>query len=81
MNVFKKLVKLLGQGQRVKNNGIHGKGNIHVKYQSFSAHCTKLLGRLKFQRVGQNDRQDQKISDLGGIKEIEYITLNIIHGY
>ena len=74
---------------QVNNNGTNGKvlsqgifmGNI--KGLAFTVQT--LLGRLKLQRVGQNDRQDQNnmppIFDLGGIKGKEYITLNVKHGY
>ena len=47
VKVFKKWVKLQGQGHRVKNNGTQRKGlitgNDHVKHQSYSTHCSKCV--------------------------------------
>ena len=65
VKVFKKWVKLQGQGHRVIKIWYPRKGlttgNIHVKYPSSSTYCQKLLARLKFQRGGQNDRRTKTI--------------------
>ena len=61
VKVFKKWVKLQGQGHRVKNNGTQEK-NTHVKYQSSSSHCSKVISKVKVSRMRtelQNDRQDK----------------------
>ena len=50
VKVFKKWVKLQGQGHKVKNNSTHGKvlsQDIHVKYQSSSTHCSKVISKVK----------------------------------
>ena len=61
VNVFKKWVKLQGQGHRVKNNGTHGKvlsqGILMWNIKALAFTVQKLLARLKFQREWQNDRQ------------------------
>ena len=33
--------------------------NTHVKYQSSSTHCSKVISKVKFQRGGQNDRMTE----------------------
>ena len=57
----KKWVKL--QGHKVKNNGTHGKvlsqGMFMWNIKALALIVQKLLARLKFQRGGQNDRQDK----------------------
>ena len=50
--VFKKWIKLQGQGHRVINNGTHPRkglitGNIHVKYQSSSTQCSNVISKVK----------------------------------
>ena len=81
VKVFKKWVKLQGQGHRVKNNGTHGnflsQGILIWNIKALSFTVQKLLARLKFQRGGQNDRMTEwqtgqkqmpSICNLGGIK-------------
>ena len=50
VKVFKKWVKLQGQGDRVKNYGTHGKvlsQGIYLKYQSSSTDCSKVISKVK----------------------------------
>ena len=48
VKVFKKLVKLQGQGHRLKNNGtLSITGNTHLKYQSSITHCLKVISKVK----------------------------------
>ena len=76
VKVFQKWVKLKGQGHRLKNNGTHGKVLSQEIFmwniKALALSVQKLLVRLKFQRGGQNDRQDKNnvspIFYLGGIK-------------
>ena len=60
VKVFKKWVKLQGQGRSVKNNGTHGKvlsqGIFMSNITSIAITVQKLLARFKFQRRGQNER-------------------------
>ena len=60
VKVFKKRVKLQGQGHRVKNNGTHGKVLSQEIFMwnitSIAITVQKLLARFKFQRRGQNER-------------------------
>ena len=62
VTVFKKWVKLQGQGHRVKNNGTHVKvlsqGKFKWNIKALALTVQKLLTRLKFQK-GQNDRPDK----------------------
>ena len=78
VKVFKKWIKLQGQGHRVKNNGNHRKvlsqGILMWNIKALALTVQKLLARLKFQR-GQNYRMTDRtkticppIFDLGGIK-------------
>ena len=46
IEVFKKWVKLQGQGHVVKNNGSHWKV-LSQEYQSFSSHCSKVISKVK----------------------------------
>ena len=63
VRVFKKRVKLQGQGHRVKNNGTPGKvlshGILMWNIKALALTVQKLLARLKFQRGEKNDRQDK----------------------
>ena len=80
--VFKKRVKLQGQGHMVKNNGtlrkILSQGILMLNIKALALTVKKLLARLKFQRGGQNDRMTKTICptffDLGGIKNIYIYT-------
>ena len=61
LKVFKKWVKLKGQGHRVKNNGPHGKAlsqEILVKYQSSSTHFSQFFSKVKVfvLKMGQTTR-------------------------
>ena len=57
--VFKKWVKLQGQGHRVKNNGPSGKVLSQRNTKALALTVQKLLARLKFQRGGQNYRMTE----------------------
>ena len=61
--VFKIWVKLQGQGHRVKNDGTHvnvlSQGILMLNIKALALTFQKLLTRIKFQRGGQNDRQDK----------------------
>ena len=46
IKVFKKWVKLQGQGNKVKNYGLIT-GNFHVKYKSSCTHCSKVISKVK----------------------------------
>ena len=59
VKVFKKWVKLQGQGHSVKNYGTYRKvlsQGILRNIEALALTVQKLLARLKFQRGGQNDR-------------------------
>ena len=53
------MVKLSGQGHKVKNNGTQGKvlsqGILKRNIKALALTVQKLLARLKFQRGGQNE--------------------------
>ena len=63
LKFFLKMVKLQGQGHRVKNNGTHGKvlsqGILMWNIKPLAFTVQKLLARLKFQREWQNDRMTE----------------------
>ena len=50
--------QLQGQGHRVKNNGTPGfiTRNTHVKYQSSSIHCSKVISKVKVFKNGSNSK-------------------------
>ena len=61
--IYSEVFKKIGQGNRVKNNGTHGKVLSHeiliwiIKALALSVQ--KLLARLNSERGGQNDRFTQ----------------------
>ena len=66
VEVFKKWVKLQGQGHRVKNNGTQGKvlsqGILNDMLKALALTVQKLLARFKFQRRGQNDDKNTNMA-------------------
>ena len=60
VKVFKKWVKLQGQGYRVKNNGTHGKvlsqGTLMWYIKTLALTVQKILARLKFSKNGSNSK-------------------------
>ena len=81
MSIFKKKVKC--QGQKLSNNKkVLSQGIFMWNIKALALTVQKLLAWLKFQRGGQNDRQDKNnippIFDLGGIKINKYCTLQLI---
>ena len=59
IEVFKKRVKLQGQGHRVKNNGTHRKvlsqGIFRLKVLSSSTHCSRVISK-DFKKMVQTPR-------------------------
>ena len=60
VKVFKKWVKLQGQGHRVKNNGTQGKvlsqGILMCNIKALALTVQKLLARLTFSKNGSNSK-------------------------
>ena len=70
VKVFKKWVKLQGQGHRVKkNNGTHEEvfsHGIHVKYQSSRTHSLKIISKVKvFKKWVKLQSQGDRVKNNG----------------